>query len=256
MFIIRKWHVIAFAVFVACFLGFFVFEESNRPVTDVFESSVMTFATCATYPPFQYKSGNDLVGFEIDLVNLIASKIGKKVVFREMQFDLVLAALESGAVDAAVSTLTITEKRKESFDFSVPYYSETLSLVYNINDDISSIDDLQGMDIACQLGTTMQLWLEENAEDSNIVLADDTNKAVQLLKSKRVKAVLMDGVQAKHFTKMNSGLTYRSISKIDQAYAIAFVKSSPYKSEFDKVIKELEVSGQIDRLKDQYSLDD
>src|SRR5437870_2872374 len=76
------------------------------------------FVTSAEYPPFEYQKNGELVGFDIDLARLIAKELHKEAVFENMQFSTILVALQNGAADAAISTITITDERKKHFDFS------------------------------------------------------------------------------------------------------------------------------------------
>src|SRR3990167_11330273 len=81
--------------------------------------------TSAEYPPFEYVENGQLRGFDIDLVKLVAKKLGMKVVFDNVQFSTVLASLGSGKADMAISTITITPLRAKNFDYSDPYYFES-----------------------------------------------------------------------------------------------------------------------------------
>lgn len=123
------------AVFVALSLVSACYDENN--------TEVMRFATSALYPPFEYREGDEVKGFDIDLARAVAAKLGKTAVFEDMQFSTVLAALQSGTVDAAISTISITEERKKSFDFSRSYYTESLSVVYPLQTPVSSVDGLK-----------------------------------------------------------------------------------------------------------------
>ena len=72
------------------------------------------------YPFFEYKVKGELVGFDIELGKMIAQELGKKAEFQDLQFSSILAAVQSGMVDAAISTISITEERQKTFDFSIP----------------------------------------------------------------------------------------------------------------------------------------
>ena len=72
-------------------------------------NNTITFATSSLYPPFEFLENGILSGFDIDLAYAIGKELQKEVVFEDMQFSAVLPALQSGIVDAAISTITITE---------------------------------------------------------------------------------------------------------------------------------------------------
>ncbi len=72
---------------------------------------VLVFATSAEYPPFEYCIDGMIQGFDIDLAHALGQELGKKIIFKNMQFSSILAAVQSGMVDAAIATMTITSAR-------------------------------------------------------------------------------------------------------------------------------------------------
>ncbi|HBZ58992.1 MAG TPA: basic amino acid ABC transporter substrate-binding protein [Sutterella sp.] len=115
-------------------------------------------ATEFSYAPFEYvdtQSGN-LVGFDIDLVRLLAKKSGNTVEFVGMNFDSILAAVRTGMVDAGVAGITITESRARRVLFSDPYYKGGLSIVTSKEDGsrIKTAFDLRNKVICVQIGTS------------------------------------------------------------------------------------------------------
>ncbi|NKD85131.1 transporter substrate-binding domain-containing protein [Haematospirillum jordaniae] len=232
------------AVFVALSLLSACSEENH--------TEVIRFATSAEYPPFEYRDGDEVKGFDIDLARAIAAKLGKTAVFEDMQFSTVLAALQSGTVDAAISTISITEERKKSFDFSKGYYTESLSVVYPLQDPVSSIDDLNNKTIACQLGSTMEIWLREHVPSANIMAMDNNNQAIEALKAGHVDLVLIDSIQAVEFSARNPVLGSSVISYSDTGYGIAFPKGSPLHALVDQALTELEESGELAQLKQKW----
>lgn len=112
--------IIGFSVFVSLFYA--NMEDENIKYID--------FAVAPEYPPFEYNDHGDIKGFDIELGLLIAKKLGREARFNAMQFSSILPALTTGQVDAAISTITITEQRKENFDFTEPYYFESMAAVF------------------------------------------------------------------------------------------------------------------------------
>ncbi|WP_209315684.1 MULTISPECIES: ABC transporter substrate-binding protein [unclassified Haematospirillum] len=220
--------------------------------SDEDQSEVMRFATSAEYPPFEYREGDEIKGFDIDLARAVAAKLGKTAVFEDMQFSTVLAALQSGTVDAAISTISITEERKKSFDFSRSYYTESLSVVYPLQTPVSFIEALNNKTIACQLGSTMEIWLREHVPGADIVAMDNNNQAIEALKAGHVDLVFIDSIQAVEFATRNPVLGSSVISRSDTGYGIAFPKGSPLHARVDQALTELEESGELARLKQKW----
>lgn len=212
----------------------------------------LVFATSADYPPFEYRIREELVGFEIELGKLIAQELGMEAKFKETQFSTVLTAVRNGMADAAISTITITTAREKNFDFSVPYYVESLAIIFPKDFSLENKAALKGKKIACQLGTTMEMWLKNNVKEAEVITTDTNPQAIETLKAGYVDGVLIDTIQASGFTKKNPQLSYKVIAQADTGYAIAFKKDSPLKDKVNQALRELEKQGKIKELRKKY----
>lgn len=217
--------------------------ESDKP---------LKFAVSAEYPPFEYQKHGELIGFDIDLARLIAKKLNKKVVFEDMQFSSILPALASGRVDAAISTITITPERQKNFDFSNPYYVDSLATVFKKGFSVTQETQLQGKKVACQLGTTMEIWLKKHIPAENITAMDTNNQSIEALKAGHVNVVLMDSMQAQIFSQKNDGLSYQVIGNADNGYGIAVKKGSELKDKINSAIAALQANGEIKKLQQKW----
>jgi ABC-type amino acid transport substrate-binding protein len=116
--------------------------------------NVVVVGTEPTFPPFESKDekGN-FVGFDIDMLRAIGAKAGFEVEFKDLPFDSLIPALNSGQIDAIAAGMSITEDRKKAVDFSEPYFNAGLSLaVQKANATIKSSADLKGKRAAVQQG--------------------------------------------------------------------------------------------------------
>ena len=86
-------------------------------------TEIIKLGTNAAFPPFEYVEGADIVGFDITMGQKIAADYGKKLEVVNMEFDSLIAALSSGAIDFIAAGMSVTEERKKNVDFSVPYYA-------------------------------------------------------------------------------------------------------------------------------------
>lgn len=227
---------------VLCFLLYSC--DSNK------KEQYLHFATSAVYPPFEYSERGEIKGLDIDLAKLIAKELGKEAVFDNMQFSTVLPAISSGQDDIAIATITITEARKNNFDFSEPYYFDGIASVYRSNQPVMSQNQLKGKKVAVQLGSIMEIWLRETFPDIEITVLDNNNQAVESLISGRVDVVLMDGVQGEIFSKKYTELSYSLIAKADYGYALAVKKGSPLTTKLNKALQKLKANGSIQKLED------
>ena len=215
-------------------------------------SNKLVFVTSADYPPFEYRVKGKITGFDVELGEMIAAELGKEIEFQDMQFSSLLAAVQSGMADAAISTITITEDRKKNFDFSDPYYVENMVVVFLKDKPIKNAAELSGKKIACQLGTTMQIWLQNHAPDTNIITTDNNPQAIEALKAGHVDGVLIDAAQGKAFSKKNKNLFYAIIAQADTGYAVAVKKGSDLRESINQALKSLEKKGVLKKLKKKY----
>lgn len=216
----------------------------------------IVFATSADYPPFEYLVKGQFHGFDIALATEIAKLLHKTPKFQDMTFSSILAALQSGVVDAGISTITATPQRLEKFDFSEPYYTEAIAMVFLRQQPIKTVSQMNGKKIGCQLGTTMESWLKQHAPNSQIVVLDTNYQAIESLKSGYVDGVLLDSIQARAFSRNDAKLAYAPMGKADLGYAIVFKKGSPLKKKVDAALNVLRANGVLEALKQRYLVGD
>lgn len=120
-------------------------------------SSVLRVGMDAAYPPFGFQNMDTKAyeGFDVDIINAIAKEEGLSTEIRNVNFDGLIPALKSGDLDVAINDITVTEDRKQSVDFSKPYYIAGLGVVVRSdNQDIRSKADLSGKTLGVTIGST------------------------------------------------------------------------------------------------------
>jgi polar amino acid transport system substrate-binding protein len=231
------------------FLIVFIGLSACNKVSD---DKYLTFATSGEYPPFEYKTNGELRGFDIDLAKLIANELGKEAIFEDMQFSTILPALQNGHVDAAIATITVTSDRKQHFGFSEIYYFDGIAAVFKDSSPISTKADLKNKKIACQLGSTMEIWLKKNGFTNQTVAMDNNNQAIEALKAGHVDVVLMDGAQGNIFSKKNLHLSFQIIDTSEDGYAIVTKKDAPLLAQINQAIEKLKKNGDIAMLEEKW----
>ncbi len=216
------------------------------------KTNIIKFAVSADYPPFEYYENGKITGFDVELGQIIAKELGKEAIFENMQFSTILVALQSGSVDVAISTIAITEEREKNFDFSDSYYTETLVAIYLKDRPITDKSQLNNKKVACQLGTTMEIWLKKHIADAEISVMDNNNQAIEALKAGHVEVVIIDEPQGVMFSQKNPQLSYSVIAQSDSGYGIAVKKGSPLKEKINNILKILEKNGKLAELKKKW----
>ncbi len=165
------------------------------------------------FPPFEYadeNNSNEIIGFDVDLINAIAENQGFEIEWKDLEFDALIPALQSGQIDIIVSGMTITETREESVDFSDPYINAGLALaVASDNEEIQGVDDIQGKVAVVQQGSTGAAKADEfKAEgviDEVIYLAH-VSDIVMSIQNGRADLMINDLPVTKSYISQNPGV--------------------------------------------------
>lgn len=111
-------------------------------------------ATDTAFAPFEFTDdNNEFVGIDVDLMNAIAEDQGFTVEWRSLGFDAAMAAVETGQADGCIAGASITDKRKETYDFSEPYYDSYVCVAVKADSTIAGLEDLKGQKVAAKTGT-------------------------------------------------------------------------------------------------------
>ncbi|MGM9937611.1 MAG: transporter substrate-binding domain-containing protein [Candidatus Ornithomonoglobus sp.] len=130
-------------------------------------------ATDTAFPPFEFTdaSGN-FVGIDVDIMAAIAEDQGFDYELQSLGFDAALAAVQSGQADGVIAGMSITEERKEKFDFSDPYYNAEVTIAVSANSDIASYDDLKGAKVAVKTGTNGADYAKSIADEYQLTITE------------------------------------------------------------------------------------
>lgn len=132
---------------------------------ETIEEGTLSVGSDIPFPPFEFREGGELTGFDVELMEEIARRLDLEVKWTDTAFDTIFTQLAGGRFDAVASATTITDERKQQVNFTDPYYRAQQALAVNTEEtpDIESVDDLQdGHTVAVQRGTTGESWAREN----------------------------------------------------------------------------------------------
>jgi polar amino acid transport system substrate-binding protein len=168
------------------------------------ETPTIVVATDPTYPPMEFRNDlGELVGFDIELMEAVASAGEFDVQFKSVPWDAIFGGLLNGSYDAVISAVTITEERKKDFDFSAPYIKADQVLVTErAAEGVNSIADLSGKKIGALIGSAAQAALDKLKDKYSIRLVSfrDQTEAVTDMLSGDVNAVVLDLTYARILT--------------------------------------------------------
>lgn len=181
------------------------------------DAEVLTMATNAEFPPYEFYDGEAIVGIDAVVAALIADQLGMKLEISDMAFESIIPALTSGKADMAMAGLTVTDERKESVDFSESYATGVQVIIVREDSDITSADDItakieQGEDIqiGCQNATTGFIYASDTPEnggfgEDHVQAFPKGADAVQALVTGKIDCVIIDNEPAKAFVAANNG---------------------------------------------------
>ncbi len=235
------------------------------------DDKVLKVATNAEFEPFEsLDADGNYVGFDVDMINAIAEKIGYTVEFDNMEFDGVIAAVASGSCDIGLSGLTVNAKRAKSVDFSDAYYNTAQILIVGANDTYftgttkEELDkQLEGQTIGVCSGYTGQNYVQGNADwnfpgikDAKAKIYENLSLAISDLKNGTINAIVMDGPVAKEAAIQNSDVAkVIDVALTVEDYAIAVSKNNPeLKEKINTALAELIKEGKIAELYEKYDL--
>lgn len=255
-----------------CVLAVFAACGDADTSSDADTAKKLIVATNAEFEPFEsLNEDNEPVGFDIDLMDAIGKKLGYEIQYDNMEFDGVVAAVNSGSCDAAISGLTINAKRKKSVDFADAYYSGAAQILIVPKNDTTftgttkeELDQqLKNKKIGVCTGFTGYFyakgdeeWGFEAIEGADIKIYENVSLAIADMKNGNVEAIIMDDSVAKEASAQNSDDTkVIDVALTVEEYGIAVSKNNPdLLKEINKALKELKEDGTIDTLLTKYEL--
>ncbi|MEW5814090.1 MAG: basic amino acid ABC transporter substrate-binding protein [Spirochaetota bacterium] len=215
-------------------------------------------ATDATWPPMEFvNEKKEIVGFDIDLLNEAAREGGFEVEFRNTAWDGIFAGLKNRQYDAVISSVTITEERKQEMDFSLPYINAGQVLV--VRKDAAGVEtlaDLKGKAVGAQIGTTGAMEIDK-VQGVTLKTYDELGLAVEDLVNTRIEGVVADSPTAANYVLQNDN--YKGKLKIvgkpftEEFYGVAVTKGNTKVLDLiNKGLKKVLDSGKVEELKNKW----
>lgn len=217
------------------------------------EGGVLRMATNATFPPYEYYEGDEVVGIDPEIAAAIAEKLGMTLEINDMDFDPAIAAAQTGQADIVMEGLTVTDDRKEKINFTDSYATGVQVVIVPEDSDIQSVDDLEGKLIGVQQGTTGDLYCSDDYGEENVQKFTSGPVAVEALKNGQIDCVVIDNEPAKSYVSQNEGLKILDTEYITEEYAIGISKDNPELLEqINAALQELKDDGTIQSIIDKY----
>ena len=235
-------------------------EKTNSLLDDIKARNKIIVGIKDDSKPFGFIQNGEITGFDADIARETAKKIFLSDYKEHLQFVPLkpserIAALNTGRVDIVIATLSVNERRKDIIDFSIPYFVAGQALMVPKYSRISSISQLNDKPVAIVLGTTGEKTVRLLAPNANVVGVASYKEAFELLKEGKIDAILAD--DSLLYGLLSETKEYKILPPryTEEYYAIGLRKGDEtltLKKHLDSIIKELEQSGKLARIKEKW----
>ena len=224
-------------------------ETAEAAEITTVEPGVLTMATNAYFPPYEYYEGDAIVGIDAEIAAAVAEKLGLELKIEDMEFDSIITAVTAGKADMGLAGMTVTEERKQNVNFSDSYATGIQAVVVPEDSDIASVDDLEGKKIGVQLGTTGDIYCSDDYGEENVEKFNKGNDAIMALVTGKVDAVVIDNEPAKSYVAANEGLKILETEYAVEDYAACIAKeNTALLDAINGALAELKADGTLEQI--------
>lgn len=224
------------------------------------EKKVIKVGMEVAYPPFEYfkEDQTTITGLDHDLAVAIGKELGYEVEFVNTAWDNIFTDLDDKKYDVIMSAITITDERKEKYDFSTPYIQNYQCLVTRDTAKLQPTDMkmLNNAIVGCLKESTSASYLSDYVKENKIKVTqkdyDVMLDAFTDLKNKKLHAVICDSTLAEQYCKDPSYVMTWKQKENPEEFAVCFPKGSKYVGEFNKAIDKLKKNGELDKIINMY----
>ncbi|MBL8308392.1 MAG: basic amino acid ABC transporter substrate-binding protein [Rubrivivax sp.] len=222
-------------------------------------AKVYVVGTDAAYAPFESQNEKgEIVGFDVEVVQAIAKKAGIEVKFVNTPWEGIFKTLEQGDRDMVVSAVTITDERKQTMDFSDPYFDAQQLIAVKEGSKVAKFADLKKLKVGVQTGTTGMEVVEklQGKTSASIKRFESTPLALKELEAGGVDAVVADNGVVINYVTNNPGGKFKSIADkefVPEQYGIAFKKgNTELQAKINKGLADIKADGTYDQIYTKY----
>ena len=228
------------------------------PARAAADGETYTVATDITFAPFEFQDTEGrFVGIDIDLINEIAANQNFTVTIKPLGFDAALQAVQANQADGVIAGMSITDERKQVFDFSDPYFDSGVQMaVLDTNEDITSYEDLRGKRVAVKNGTEGAEFAESIKEQygfSTVYFADSASMFDEV-RTGNSQAVFEDYPVLNYGIQQGNGFKTVTPKEAGASYGFAVNKgqNGELLAKFNAGLQELKESGRYDEILETY----
>jgi polar amino acid transport system substrate-binding protein len=233
-------------------------QKAANHLAAIKQAGVIKVGTSPDYPPFESKdSSGKYVGFDIALMEEAASRMGVKVEWVDMPFDSLIASVQQGKIDMAISAFNYTAERDKTIDFTDAYFTseDSFTVADNFSANIAKPEDVAAYKVGVQTGTTQDTWLTDNLvttnklPEANLFRYDRVDQAMLDLKAGRIDVLMADYVPAQVLAKQIGGVNvvWHGVLSSGPVNMVVPQDDKELQQALNDVIKQMQTDGFIDK---------
>ncbi len=220
----------------------------------------LTIGMELTYPPFEMMDeAGEPAGVGVEMARALADDLGRELKIENIPFDGLITALRAGRVDLVISSMTATDERRETIDFSDPYVSTGLAVLLPAGSPATGIDDLKGgKRIVVKLGTTGEVYARKNLPEATVVPLDQESACVLEVAQGKADAFIYDQLSIFNYQLKNPDTTTALLRPIQfEKWAVGVRKGNDaLREEVNAFIAKFRAEGGFDALAERYLQDE
>ena len=240
-------------------LGLLLTAHAEEPdqLDRILQNGRIIVATEGAWAPWTYHDEADqLVGFDVEVAQAIAAKLGVSADFVESEWDGIFAGLDAGRYDIAANGVEVTSERAEKYDFTVPYgYIRTALIVRSDNENIQSFEDLAGKRTANSIASTYMTLAESYGAEA--IGVDTLDQTIEMVLSGRADATLNAEVSVYDYLRVHPDANIKIVALTEDASQVSIPvrkgdDSAALLSAINDAIKALSAEGELSRISEKY----
>lgn len=230
-------------------------SEAKNKLEEIQEEGKIQIGLEGTFPPFSFhdESGT-LTGFEYEIADQIAKDLGVEAEYVETKWDSLIAGLDSDKYDFVINNVSITDERKEKYDFSIPYMkSEAVLAVHADNTEITKPEELDGKKASQTISSNFARDAE--ALGAEIVATNDLMSSIELVVQGRADGTIHDRVTFLTYLKEQPDTQLKVLDGAINATDIALIfnqDNEEFREKLDEIIKERTEDGTFGAISEKY----
>ena len=209
--------------------------------------------TDTPFPPFEIGQPPDISGYDIEVMNAIAEHHGLEVTYQDTSFDTIFRDVANGQFDTSAAASTITPERQQKVNFTDPYYEAQQALLVPTDSDIASVDDLGGVIVGAQDGTTGETYANDETDAAEVRGFPEGPDAVAALTTGQVEAVIIDQPVAVDAIEKQGGVEIAEEIATNELYGFAVaLDNTALLDAMNEALQALKDDGTIEELYQKY----